>query len=116
MRLAAIVDKVRGERNTSECLLVASGTALDRNEGLRQMIADCCGVKVRVLREGEATSRGVAVLVAGILGADCTDEGDAEADVWGGVCEPREFEKGRWDAGRERQRRVTEAMARAEGW
>ncbi|GMI31659.1 hypothetical protein TrCOL_g1873 [Triparma columacea] len=71
--------------------LVACGTGLDRNRAWRQMICDASGSRVAALDEGEATSRGVAILMAERLGGG--GEGRGVESLEG--CEWHEVDEGR---------------------
>jgi len=58
---------ISGQR-PNQCIIVASGKALERNTLWRQMLADCSSMDV-VVDDGssEGTSRGVAMLMAASL-------------------------------------------------
>lgn len=75
LRLAAVVEKVRAAGGGAGGVIVASGGALDKNRALREMLADCTGMDVRCLAEGEASSRGVAILVGEALERDAGEGG-----------------------------------------
>jgi len=84
-RLAAIVDLLKssigGGMGKGKEILVASGTGLDKNRVWRQMISDSCGMDMAVLKEGEATSRGVAMLLSEALVFEVGGEGNAGSDI-----------------------------------
>lgn len=68
MRLNAVLSLLKnanGDLEDTDPLIVASGNALDKNNVWREMIADCSNMDVILDEETkEATSRGVAILVA----------------------------------------------------
>lgn len=67
LRLGAIVELLLRDDDDAE--LLVSGAALERNALWRQMLADCTGCTVRYDSSiQEATSRGMAILMASSLG------------------------------------------------
>ena len=65
LRLCAIIKLLTSVCSDDECILVASGNALERNDLWRQMTSDCCGLEIVMDGDSnEGTSRGVAISIA----------------------------------------------------
>lgn len=61
-------DANKDDSAKSPPFIIASGTALEKNQLWRQMIADCSGMVVKVDRDSnQGTSRGVAIMVVASL-------------------------------------------------
>ena len=71
MRLTCIlrlIKSVCSSDSEGKCILIASGSALERNPLWRQMLADCSSMDVVIDGDSSAgTSRGVAMLMASFL-------------------------------------------------
>lgn len=75
LRVNAVVSRIcqtsKSIEQTKECVLVASGKALEVNQLWRQMLANCSGMQVVFDKETqEGTSRGVTILIARTLQQD----------------------------------------------
>jgi glycerol kinase len=83
LRMGEIVERIEGsdaaidddDDEEEATVLVCSGSALQRNPVWRQMLADVTRRKVMVLKEEEATSRGVAVLMGSCISRRTTNDG-----------------------------------------
>ena len=103
------------EEHPNNCIIVASGKALERNSLWRQMLADCSSMDVVIDQDlNEGTSRGVAMLMAASLNqADCfaTFNNVDEALNISGIEQPNAVASERWKNAMLAQESLIEAIA-----
>uniref|UniRef100_A0A7S4KBK2 Carbohydrate kinase FGGY C-terminal domain-containing protein n=1 Tax=Odontella aurita TaxID=265563 RepID=A0A7S4KBK2_9STRA len=104
-----------GENLRHPCI-VASGTALEKNDLWRQMLADASGLSVILDAESaDGTSRGIALLVAGAMSKEKSKAGPSflfeEELLILDRSVPRECAKSHWSKGAETQENAINAVS-----